>query len=59
VSREHVRLELKEQHVYVIDLGSANGTVLAGKRLTPNQPVMLHNGDELLLGGLAVKMMFQ
>ncbi len=59
VSREHLRLELKEQHVYVTDLGSANGTVLAGKRLTPQQAVMLHNGDELLLGGLAVKVMFE
>jgi len=59
VSREHIRLELKEQHVYVTDLGSANGTVLAGKRLTPQQAVMLHNGDELLLGGLAVKVMYE
>jgi pSer/pThr/pTyr-binding forkhead associated (FHA) protein len=59
VSREHVRLELKEQHVFVTDLGSANGTVLAGKRLNPQEATMLHNGDELLLGGLAVKVMFE
>lgn len=59
VSREHVRLQLKEQHVFVTDLGSANGTVLAGKRLTPQQPAMLHSGDELLLGGLAVKILFE
>jgi pSer/pThr/pTyr-binding forkhead associated (FHA) protein len=59
VSREHIRLHLKEQHVYVTDLGSSNGTVLAGKRLTPQEPVMLHNGDELLLGGLAVKVLFE
>jgi pSer/pThr/pTyr-binding forkhead associated (FHA) protein len=59
VSREHIRLELKEQHVYVTDLGSANGTILAGKRLTPQQTMMLHNGDELLLGGLAVKLLFE
>jgi pSer/pThr/pTyr-binding forkhead associated (FHA) protein len=59
VSREHVRIELKEQHVFVTDMGSANGTVLAGKRLTPQEAVMLHNGDELLLGGLAVKVMFE
>jgi pSer/pThr/pTyr-binding forkhead associated (FHA) protein len=59
VSREHIRLHLKEQHIYVTDLGSSNGTVLAGNRLTPREPVMLHNGDELLLGGLAVKVLFE
>jgi pSer/pThr/pTyr-binding forkhead associated (FHA) protein len=59
VSREHIRLHLKDQHLYVTDLGSSNGTVLGGTRLTPQQPVMLHNGDELLLGGLAVKVLFE
>jgi pSer/pThr/pTyr-binding forkhead associated (FHA) protein len=59
VSREHIRLQLKNQHVFVTDLGSSNGTILAGKRLTPQEPIMLHNGDELLLGGLAVKILFE
>lgn len=59
VSREHVRLHLSESHVYVTDLGSSNGTFIAGKRLTPNLPVMIHNGDELLLGSLAVKVLFE
>ena len=59
VSREHIRLHLQEQHVYVTDLGSANGTILAGKRLAAQEPTMLHNGDELLLGGLTVKVMFE
>jgi len=59
VSREHIRLHLQEQHVYVTDLGSSNGTILAGKRLAAQEPTMLHNGDELLLGGLTVKVMFE
>jgi hypothetical protein len=59
VSREHIRLHLKNQHVFVTDLGSSNGTILAGKRLPAREPVMLHNGDELLLGGLAVKVLFE
>jgi len=58
VSREHVRLHREGQHVFVTDLGSANGTILAGKRLLPDQPTLVHNGDELLLGGLAVKVLF-
>jgi hypothetical protein len=59
VSREHIRLHLKEQRIYVTDLGSSNGTMLAGKRLTPQEPTLLRNGDELLLGGLAVKVLFE
>ncbi len=58
VSREHVRLHRQDQHVFVTDLGSANSTILAGKRLTPNEPTMVHNGDEMLLGGLAIKVLF-
>lgn len=59
VSREHVKLHVQDQHLYVSDLGSSNGTFYSGKRLTPNQPMMLRNGDELLLGGLAVKVLFE
>lgn len=59
VSRQHVRLHLKDNHLYVTDLGSTNGTFLAGKRLRANEPSLLHKGDELLLGRLAVQVLFR
>ena len=58
VSRGHVRLHLQDQHLFLTDLESANGTFISGNRLPPNEPIMLHNGDEIVLGSLAVKVMF-
>lgn len=58
VSREHARLEFKEGRLYIIDLGSTNGSFFRGERLTPNQPQILRRGDEFILGRLAVQVMF-
>jgi two-component system, NtrC family, response regulator AtoC len=48
-SRYHLRL-LVGPKLQVIDQGSANGTFLAGRRLTPNEPVNVAVGDMLTLG---------
>lgn len=59
VSRVHAQLELMGNNLYVSDLGSTNGTYLAGARLEPNQPSLLHKGDDLLIGRLSVQVMFR
>lgn len=59
VSREHVRLQLRDRRLYIIDLGSANGTFVGNQRLTPEEPHELHDGDELLLGRLPVRVEFE
>lgn len=59
VSREHARLHVEDGRIYITDLGSTNGTFLAGDQLQPNQPVMLRKGDELLLGRLPVQVLFR
>lgn len=59
VSREHVQLLLHDQHLYVIDMDSANGTFLGGKQLPPKEAQLLSDGDELLLGRLAVQVIFE
>jgi hypothetical protein len=59
VSREHARLHTEDGRLYVTDLGSTNGTFLAGKRLEPNNPTLLRKGDELLLGRLTVQVLFR
>jgi hypothetical protein len=59
VSREHSRIHLDGDHLYITDLDSTNGTFLAGKRLDPNVPTLIRKGDELLLGRLAVQILFR
>jgi len=59
VSRFHAKMHIADDTLYITDLGSTNGTYLGGKRLEPNLPTELHKGDELLLGRLAIQVMFR
>ncbi|HEX2621680.1 MAG TPA: FHA domain-containing protein [Phototrophicaceae bacterium] len=59
VSREHSRIHLEGDRLYISDLDSTNGTFLAGKRLDPNTPTLIRKGDELVLGRLAVQILFR
>ncbi|MGB1286314.1 MAG: FHA domain-containing protein [Aggregatilineales bacterium] len=59
VSRLHARLHLQDDYLYITDLGSTNGTYLAGKRLKPNESSRVRKGDELMLGRLPVQVMFR
>lgn len=55
VSRQHAALRLAEHEMQVMDLGGVNGTYLNGKRLTPYQRYAVHEGDELMLGKLVLR----
>lgn len=50
VSRAHCRITLGEDTVYIEDLGSANGTLIDGKRLTAHQPTSVLPGATLVVG---------
>ncbi|MEX0718722.1 MAG: FHA domain-containing protein [Planctomycetaceae bacterium] len=52
VSRQHCRIVLGGERVFVRDLGSSNGTYLAGTRLPREQDVLLPPGAELSIGGV-------
>lgn len=47
IGRMHARIEKRNDAYYVIDLGSANHTLLNGQILIPNNPYLLQNGAEL------------
>ena len=55
VSRAHVRLHISSGKLFVTDLYSANGTFMGGEKLDPEKPYELHNGDELVLGALSMR----
>ena len=59
VSRAHAVLQLDGDHLYLTDLESTNGTYIAGEKLEPNTPTIVHKGDEVLLGRLAIQIMFR
>jgi pSer/pThr/pTyr-binding forkhead associated (FHA) protein len=59
VSRNHALLQLADDHLYLTDLQSTNGTYVAGERLEPDTPTIVHKGDEVLVGRLAIQIMFR
>lgn len=59
ISRNHAVLQIKDQRLIVVDLNSRNGTYVNGKRVEPQSPAKLRDGDELRLGKIVMKLYFQ
>ena len=55
VSRRHATIRRKGGRVVLLDLDSANGTYVNGKRLGPRQEEPLANGDVIALGKLKIQ----
>ncbi|HRR76035.1 MAG: FHA domain-containing protein [Ruminococcus sp.] len=49
VSRRHARITVTAGHCFITDLGSSNYTYVNGRRLPPDTPQMLRNGDMIRL----------
>lgn len=59
ISRLHAKLIMEHDRLYIVDLGSSNGTYVHRKRLQPNEPALLHTGDELLLARMRIQVLFR
>lgn len=58
VSRQHIAITWKNDLIYVVDIGSTNGTMLNGQRLLNGIARLLRDGDELIIGHLPVRVRF-
>jgi hypothetical protein len=59
VSRLHASIYRNEDTLVLVDMGSANGTMLNGQRLVPEQPRVLRDGDEIHLGRMVMHIYFK
>ena len=59
VSRLHIVILREGTHVQIMDLGSANGTYLNGKRMKPNIKQALNHGDLISLGKLKIQILLK
>ena len=59
VSRLHAVLKREASHVFLMDLGSSNGTFVNGKRLSPNVDHAIANGDVVALGKLKIQILLK
>lgn len=58
VSRRHASISFRDEQVFLSDLGSTNRTFINRKPLLRGQPYELHNGDEIRLGNIILKVIF-
>jgi hypothetical protein len=59
VSRLHIVILREGLDVQIMDLGSANGTYLNGKRMKPNLKQALKHGDLISLGKLKIQILLK
>ena len=59
VSRLHAVIKREREQVFVMDLGSSNGTFVNGKRLKPNTKQLLSHGNMLSLGKLKIQVLLE
>jgi pSer/pThr/pTyr-binding forkhead associated (FHA) protein len=55
VSRNHAMVRTSDEGVVLVDLGSTNGTRINDRRLSPERPHLLRNGDAVRFGNLLVR----
>lgn len=55
VSRRHLLVELREDGVYLTDLGSSNGTRLGIYELKPNEATLYYGGEIVRLGEFRIQ----
>jgi hypothetical protein len=59
VSRIHAALIRQDATLTLLDLGSSNGTLINGRRILPDQPRVVQDGDEITFGQLIARVSFK
>ena len=59
VSRRHAKLHMDKGKLFITDLDSTNGTTVAGKRLAPFVATQLAKGNEIVLSGLPIQVVYR
>jgi hypothetical protein len=59
VSRLHAAIEIRDEAVFLTDLGSTNGTYLNGLRLSAGEHRVVCSGDTIYLGNLMAHLYFR
>ena len=52
VSRQHARMKMTKNRLFVEDLGSTNGTSVNGQNIDEKGPVVIQNGDQVVIGSV-------
>ena len=58
VSKFHALIRRESDAVYLVDLGSKNGTSMNGTQISPHEPYRIQDGDLAYLGALPIRFNF-
>ncbi|MEO1166165.1 MAG: FHA domain-containing protein [Chloroflexota bacterium] len=58
ISRRHAQIHIRANRLFLVDMGSSNGTFIGDARLMPAEPQLLQNGQEITLGRLQMTVYF-
>jgi len=50
VSKNHIKIQIRDGIATLMDLGSKNGTYINGRKIEQKTPIKLHDGDEIQIG---------
>jgi len=56
VSRLHAEIRVQPDSISLVDLDSANGTLVNGKRINPQEPTLVRHGDIIQLGRMRLQL---
>lgn len=59
LSKRHAEVRREGGSLYVVDLGSKNGTQYGGRRLPSEQPMPVHDGDTFSVGDYRIEVRFE
>jgi pSer/pThr/pTyr-binding forkhead associated (FHA) protein len=58
ISREHIRFQVENDIIKVLDLGSLNGTYIDGYRIVPNEYVAIQTTSQITFGNCNINLSF-
>src|SRR5690606_5320977 len=59
VSKKHAKVKLDGNDVYIVDIGSTNGTEVSNERITQDLPRKLLNNEQIKIGSVIFKFLEQ
>ncbi len=56
VSRQHVRMKLVKDRLFIEDLGTTNGTTINGQPIDEKGSITMNDGDQVIMGSVVLRL---
>lgn len=59
ISRKHAMFIIEDENLYIVDNGSTNGTYINNKKISANEKVQCHEGDDISFADISYKLILK